>query len=319
MASDTFAIALESEPVIMLESINPEPIKPAGDEQQAKLHSLADLLSAIESDADRRHSARKEGRLLGPVTGLNVLDKMLGGYLAPGVHVVHGDPGAGKTAFALQIAASCGFPALFVSAEMPVIELARRITARLSQTYLGKFKSGEMPARQAAAFAKKAFDQCEGLYLMDATAGPAKLDFIEQSAGLIMKKEQADSMLIVVDSAHSWVSGIKPEESSEYEALSLALAELRKLASRLECPVITIAERNRASRKQAGMDAAAGSRSFEYGAETVISLEVKEDEAEPKPGERRVNAVIQKNRHDAAGVHAKMAFHGGFQQFRGME
>ena len=252
---------------------------------------------------------------MGPITGLIKLDEMLGGYLAPGVHIVHGDPGAGKTAFALQVAASCKFPALYVSAEMPMIELARRITARLSQTYLGKFKSGEMPVRNASILAKRAFDQCSGLYLMDATAGPAKLDFIEKSAGLIMERQQADSMLIVVDSAHSWASGLRADES-EYEVLSEALAQLRKLASRLACPVITIAERNRASRKQAGMDAAAGTRAFEYGAETVISLDVKEEEAEPKPGEKRINAVIQKNRHDAAGVHAKLAFHGGFQQFR---
>jgi replicative DNA helicase len=300
----------------MMEPIKPEPIEPAGDEPQARLHSLADLLSAIEADADRRNIAHKEKRLLGPITGLNELDKMLGRYLAPGVHIVHGDPGAGKTAFALQIAADCGFPALYVSAEMPMIELARRITARLSQTYLGRFKSGEMPASQASALAKKAFDQCPGLHLMDATSGPARLDFIEKSASLIMERQQADSMLIVVDSAHSWASGLRADES-EYEVLSEALAQLRKLASRLACPVITIAERNRANRKQAGMDAAAGTRAFEYGAETVISLgEPEPKEPEPTPGEKRINAVIQKNRHDAAGGHAALAFHGALQKFR---
>ena len=290
--------------------VSPEPMDSAG----AKLHSLADLIPALEADADRRNIARKEGRLLGPVTGLKSLDRMLGGYMAPGVHVLHGDPGAGKTALALQIAASCGFPALYVSAEMPMIELARRITARSTETFLGRFKSGEMSASQASDLAKRAFSQCPGLYLFDATAGPAPVDLIEKNAGLVMKNAESDQMLIVVDSAHSWASGFKAD-ASEYEILSLALAELRALASRLKCPVITIAERNRASRKQAGMDAAAGTRSFEYGAETVISLEFKEDESASSPDEKRINAVIQKNRHDACGF-TKLAFYGALQRYR---
>ena len=101
--------------------VSPEPMDSAG----AKLFSLADLIPDLEADADRRNIARKEGRLLGPVTGLKSLDRMLGGYMAPGVHVLHGDPGAGKTALALQIAASCGFPALYVLSLIHISEPTR--------------------------------------------------------------------------------------------------------------------------------------------------------------------------------------------------
>ena len=292
--------------------VSPEPMDSAG----AKLFSLADLIPALEADADRRNLARKEGRKLGPVTGLTKLDEMLGGYLAPGVHVTHGDPGTGKTALALQIAASCGFPALYVSAEMPMIELARRITARITKTFLGRLKSGEMNASHASDLAKRAFSQCPGLYLLDATAGPAPVEHLASCVQMIKQKEEASQMLVVVDSAHSWAAGFRSDTQSEYDGLTSALTDLRTLASLMEGPVIAIAERNRASRKQAGMDAAAGTRSFEYGAETVISLEVKEDESAPSPDEKRVNAHIQKNRHDASGVYAKLAFHGALQQYQ---
>ena len=300
----------------MMEPIKPEPIEPAGDEPQAKLHSLADLLSAIEADADRRNIARALGNKLGPVTGLTSLDKMLGGYLAPGVHIVHGDPGAGKTAFALQIAADCEFPALYVSAEMPMIELARRITARITKTFLSRLKSGEMNASQAIDLANRAFKKCRNLYLLDATAGPAPVEHIARCIRQIKQKTASDQMLVVVDSVHSWVSGTRTDEK-EYDALTAGLADLRALASLMEGPVIGIAERNRANRKEAGMNASAGTRAFEYGAETVISLsEPEPKEPDPTVGEKRINAVIQKNRHDAAGVHAKLAFHGALQQFR---
>src|SRR5918996_1264990 len=78
-----------------------------------------------------------------PVTRIPQLDDVLGGALQPGVHVVHASPGAGKTALALQIAATCGFPALFVTCEMAPLELLRRITARVTETLLGRLKSGE--------------------------------------------------------------------------------------------------------------------------------------------------------------------------------
>ena len=132
---------------------------------------------------------------------------------------------------------------------------------------------------------------------------------------MIKLKEEASQMLVVVDSAHSWANGFRSETQSEYDGLTSALTDLRTLASLMEGPVIAIAERNRANRKEAGMDAAAGTRSFEYGAETVISL-VKPDEPALSPDEKRINALIQKNRHDAAGVYAKLAFHGPLQQYR---
>jgi len=49
-----------------------------------------------------------------PVTGCPALDREQGGYLTPGLHFVHGEPGTGKTANTLQVAATRGTPAVFV-------------------------------------------------------------------------------------------------------------------------------------------------------------------------------------------------------------
>ena len=90
----------------------------------------------------------------GPVTGFAQLDNELSGYLAPGIHVIQAAPGAGKSAFCLQVAASCGFPALYVTAEMGVLELFRRTVARETETFLGRLKSGELGLEAATKLAR---------------------------------------------------------------------------------------------------------------------------------------------------------------------
>jgi replicative DNA helicase len=67
---------------------------------------FADALSVAMADAEAAHESRLTGKPRGPVTGFKILDTELGGAFAPGVHSINGDPGAGKTAFVLQVAAT---------------------------------------------------------------------------------------------------------------------------------------------------------------------------------------------------------------------
>src|SRR4051794_21962781 len=80
-----------------------------------RLLRLRDLAVDLAADAEARHAARAAGTPLGPVTSLPRLDDRLGAALPPGLHSLHGQPGVGKTAFLLQVAAQCGCPALFVT------------------------------------------------------------------------------------------------------------------------------------------------------------------------------------------------------------
>jgi hypothetical protein len=79
----------------------------------------------------------------GPQTGIAALDQVLGGLLAPGLHLLQATPGAGKSAMALQFASDCKHPALYSSAEMPTLELFKRLIARQPSTYLGRL-TGQM-------------------------------------------------------------------------------------------------------------------------------------------------------------------------------
>jgi hypothetical protein len=118
--------------------------------------------------------------------------------------------------------------------------------------------------------------------------------------------------LLVVDSVHSWAEAA-PTDVDEYTALNDGLAALRRIARNLQCPVLAIAERNRAKMSVGGLDASAGSRRFEYGAESVLALNREKDEG--ADGEAKITLTIEKNRNGASGRRISLLFNGALQRF----
>lgn len=278
-----------------------------------RLARLGDLLSEWEIEAQAAHDAYTNGTPRGPLTGLPKVDRELGGALQKGLTIVHGGAGIGKSAFGVQAAATAGCPALFISCEMSIIELLRRHTARVTSTYLGKLKSGELAPGIAVGLARQAAAAAPDLALVDATRAYASVSWITQAAEAI--RGESPHLLVVVDSAHSWAE-MAPGELAEYERLNLAITALRQLASSLDCSVLAIAERNRASMTEGGLSAAAGSRRFEYGSEAVLDLNRKDDTPPDVQGEVPVNLTLRKNRNGAAGRSFDLRFHGALQRFR---
>jgi replicative DNA helicase len=291
--------------------LEPDPAK------APRVARLSDLLADWQAEAIAANLARIEQRPRGAVTGLAALDRELGGALSPGLHIAHGGPGVGKTAFALQAAASCGAPALYVSAEMSALELFRRHVARATETYLGRLKSGELPPADSLALARRGAAAAPQLAIADATQAAAAPTWLRLVAEQL--RGDAEHLLIVVDSVHSWAFGIG-EGAPEYELLTEALAQLRALALALGCAVLGVAERNRASMAAGGLSAAAGNRRFEYGAETVFGLNRDRDDKGDAPpdaaSEVAVTLTIEKNRNGSPGRRIPLRFHGALQRFR---
>jgi replicative DNA helicase len=279
----------------------------------ARLLRLRDVVADVLRDADAAHEARVSGLPRGAVTGLESLDREMAGALAPGVHFIHGNAGAGKTAFALQAAAACQCPAMFVTCEMAPAELLRRHTARATKTYLGRLKSGEMTRADAERLTLQGIEAAPDLALVDATTAPAEFPFLCDAAQIV--KGDAKHLLIVVDSLHSWSGGLA-SGLPEYEALNAAVGDLQRLSRRLHCAVLIVSERNRASMKDGGLNAGAGTRKIEYGAETVLDLDRDLDAPEDGAGELVITLRIGKNRHGTAGKKIPLKFHGALQTFR---
>lgn len=298
------------------ENRQPDKIEP---KPQARLMLLRDVLGDVRRDADAAHEARVSGKPRGAISGLPSLDRELAGAFAPGVHFIHGNAGAGKTAFALQAAADCQSPAMFVTCEMAPAELLRRHTARATKTYLNRLKSGEMTGADAERLAIQAIEAAPDLAFVDATTAPASLAFLHDAAQIVKGECPLGGtrhLLIVVDSLHSWAQGLA-SGLPEYEALNVAVSDLQRLAHRLNCAVLVVSERNRDSMKSGGdgINSGAGTRKIEYGAETIISLERASDAKDDGAGEVDVRLTLAKNRHGAAGRAIKLKFHGALQRF----
>ncbi len=294
-----------------------------------RLHLLGGLLADLEADAQRRHDAKQSGAALGAVSGFLSLDERLGGSWAIGTHALHGSPGVGKTAFALQVAACCGCPALFVSCEMLPVELLRRHTARVTGTFLGKFKDGSLTSGAIVDHALKAVAAAPMLGILDGTGAPVSPADILQAAvtvrrlgangSAISPAPENPHLLIVIDSLHTWADGYGAGE--EYDRLNAALVALKGVAVAERAAVVYVSERNRASMGKGGQNSGAGSRKIEYNAESVIGLNATQTDDEGCPvydvnGETEVKLTFGKNRHGEAGKALRLLFSGRCQRFR---
>lgn len=283
-----------------------------------RLYRLGDLLNAFDSFADKLERARQSGRPLGPVTGIEAIDRELCGYLQQGLHILKGNTGAGKSAFAWQVAAHCSYPALYVSCEMSAIEILRRHIASATNTNLSRLKdaghANPLDAGTMKALARQAIAQAPSLLLVDATQAWADPAYIAEQAELLQADCEAEGVLVVIDSLHSWARGIQGEE---YARLELAIDALLHVAARVAVPVLAIAEQTKEANRQgaaAGALASAGHRAIGYGAESVLSLNAA-DEMPDAYGERPVTLKLDKNRNGAAGQEVKLKFHGGYMRF----
>jgi replicative DNA helicase len=315
---------LEAPPIGGAPPITDEPFEPP--KGLARLLPLGDLLGELLDEAEADHAAKLSGTPRGPVTGFPLLDLDLGGRLMPGYHVLHGNTAAGKTGLALQVAAQCGCPALFVTCEMSPIELFRRVIARTANVFLHDLKNGVFTRQAFAEKAGAALKTCPQLALVDATRAHVTADEIGLAAEIWREHHKAEHILLCLDSLHAWARRSATfREEGEYEGLGVAIGELQLLAAELAAPILVINERNRGSAAGGGVNAAAGHRAIEYGAETVLSLNretIKDnkgnDTHRPKPfdarGEVGAYIAIEKNRHGAGG-RFEMTYCGRLQKF----
>lgn len=290
-------------------------MSPQASQSEPSVSLLSGLVAELAADSQRRNLAKAEGRQLGPRPPFDRLATTLGGSFEPGLHMMPGAPGAGKTALALQIACECGTPAIFVSCELSRLELFRRVIARSTNTFLNRLKSGELSEVSITDLALKAVETLPHLFLADASTCFASPNWITRTVQLIREMSQSHHVLVVLDSLHTWSSAVAESGISEYEAISLGVQGLRETANQLATPFLVIAERNRAAMASGGLHSGAGSRKIEYSAESVLDLTEERDAAQDAANERLVQLKVEKNRHGSKGTTINLTFNGSFQRF----
>ena len=285
------------------------------DDTLARPLSLADLVEELVIDAEERLQASVENRPLGPQTRIPTLDHALGHALEPGLHSITGDPGAGKTAIAAQVAARCGYPAIYITAEQSAKVLFQRHIARETRTDRREVKSA-VP-QKIRELAQQAAAASPMLLILDATRRPAPRHQIIALAQAHRQRFGARQILLVVDALQPWAKGLN--DGAEYDQIQAGIADLVAVHNELSSPVLVLSHRNRLAardRNATGLTAAKGSADIEHLAETALHLSRPDKEFDPCDGAQlEISCHISKNRHGPCGFALPLYYEGRTDTF----
>lgn len=240
------------------------------------------------------------------------LNKMLDG-LHSRLIVIAGEPGTGKTTFALQMADFCALqerPVIFVTLEIPPRQLIAKSLARTSKGHLtvSNIAGGKMNDTQ-----KEYFDRLVGWH--GAHIAP-HIGFLEGPSNVI---DIGALVTKLVSGGHNkpvvFVDYIQiisqPDELTNVDAkiaIDATMAGLRRIVNNHDIPVIAVSSINRTnySKEPSGLDALGGSCSIEYGADVVmfLNLDGKGDERKDNLAKpiRPITLIVLKNRYGSAGA-----------------
>ena len=229
--------------------------------------------------------ALKRGYLAPPPvtgTGIRPLDRWLMGGMRPGIHVLMGTPGAGKSSLALQVAvnvAAKGGRVAVVSAEMTVQECAARVCSSLSLKHAGgvepfKWSDWERMGRRGDPSGTEALDVMGDLLpgLMFVDDGPAVGE--AGVCDLIREAGAAGCSLVVVD----YLQRIRPADpaANQFDGVSAVVRSLTAAAKAGGVPVLLVSSMNREAQKRDGegvtLTGGRGTGDIEYDAKSVWML-----------------------------------------------
>lgn len=246
------------------------------------------------------------------------LDSLLCGGFRPGLHILGGEPGSGKSAFGLFLSmtsALSGSRVMYVSLEMSGSQCMSRCLSFISLNTGHPFEWGNMwdlarGVRERRREAERAGD-VERFASEFAATDPVALaasSLVERCPGLLIADAQPLHDIAGIESALregrtcgldfavvDYLQYIGEEgTASEYDRVSSVSKRLNMLAVELNAPILALASCSRAGnrdKKEPGMHAFKGSGDIEYHALTAMVIDRDPDGSDL---DRRLHVV--KNR-----------------------
>lgn len=284
------------------------------------LVAAADLLAGIVADVQQRaeHRAATGSDVMGIPTGFPRLDDLLNG-LEPGLLVLAGQPGMGKTTLANLIAANVaerGVPVLYVSYENSRENLILKHLCRLAGVAETDARRGKVDPVLLGVVARTFGERSGCLYYLEASA-ETTVEGIGALAAQVRRRHRADRVLVVVDYLQ------KMAHTAGYDELRANVgkiaAQLRDLSRALASPVLALASLNRAgyaggngdepgTKRRPNMAHLKESGDIEYGADVVLLMSEGDQDGPPRADARPVVLRVEKNRGGPAGENVRLVF-----------
>lgn len=269
-------------------------------------------------------------------TGFDTLDSLLDGGLYPGgMYSIGAGTGAGKTAFVLQVAdymAKCGRDVLYISLELPDVEIISRSCSRLSyenaqnvnqasisRAFMrGQYVNAEAEETAYTTIAGYSANIAPHFYI----AAPDDIrDFHRDTIKSIVcehKRITGVAPVVFVDYVQILQGAPGEERLSDKQKTDRDIIALKTLAKQLKTPVVVVSSINRTNYgddKEQGLDSFKESGIIEYTSDVAIILQkTKEkdsedgkpitelEQAREKHIPKKINVKILKNRYGSRGV-----------------
>jgi replicative DNA helicase len=234
--------------------------------------------------------------------------------LDTGLGILAAPPGAGKTTLLWQIACQAAeineVPVIFVSLEQSKRELRAKALARLSKLQYrhilrGRLRSDDPQDLQKLLEAGTKYAQFSHNLTIVEGDDTTNVDRIYDIAATKMAKAGAPRCLIVVD--YLQVLPVRQQDgfraTNTKDRVDLHVSALRRMARKLDSPVLAISSENRAGYKSKQLDVFKESGGIEYSADIAMVL-TRDKKSDPGTGSdhRPMDLNIIKNRNAELGV-----------------
>ncbi|HUO54677.1 MAG TPA: replicative DNA helicase [Rhodoblastus sp.] len=330
------------------------------EEAERKLYAIAEtgryeggfhrFSEALTSAVDMAAKAwEREGGLSGLATGMNDLDRMMGGLQPSDLIIVAGRPGMGKTALATNIAfniarayrgetqpdgrqiAVNGGVVGFFSLEMSSEQLATRIIAEQAEVPGYKIRRGDITETEFHRISQAARDMQAIPFYIDHTGG---ISIAQLTARARRLKRQRGLDLLVVDYLQL-LSGSRARNDNRVQELTEITTGMKALAKELNVPIIGLSQLSRQVEarddKRPQLSDLRESGSIEQDADVVLFVYREEyylKNKQPREGtpefqvwfdeiqraHGKAEVIIGKQRHGPTGT-VELAFEGEYTRF----
>src|SRR3954449_6346967 len=241
------------------------------EESERRLYELAEtgrydggfqrFAQALTTAVDMAARAyQRDGKLSGLATGLDDLDRMMGGLQASDLIIVAGRPGMGKSALATNIAYNVarswrgevradGHPVTanggivgFFSLEMSAEQLATRIIAEQSGIPSSDIRRGRISEDQFAHIVAAAREMQRVPLYIDQTGG---LTIAQLAARARRLKRQRGLDLLVIDYIQLMQGSQRRAQENRVQEVTEITTNLKALAKELNVPIIALSQLSR--------------------------------------------------------------------------
>jgi replicative DNA helicase len=256
------------------------------------------------SEAYRDALAAKErgGRIPGITSGIDDLDRVLGGWHDSDLVIIGARPAMGKTALLLNLGISAGVPLGLISAEQPAKQVAARIMSIKSKVPAERMRNGRFDVDDIHKLDIAVHDLVERTFMIYDRSSPSISDVSRMARKW---KQQNKIKLLLVDYTQRIEASSADKRTPKHERVGEVVRGLKNLARDLEIPVIALAQVGRhvdtREDKQPGMGDLSDSSEIEKEADQIMTIlrpAAYDENADPS----EAIFSIEKNRHGPSGI-----------------